>query len=253
MRPTTSNEIRQAFLDFFNEVGHEIVSSSPLPQHDNPTLLFTNAGMNQFADVFLGKEKRPYNRAVTSQKVMRVQGKHNDLENVGPSQRHHTFFEMLGNFSFGNYFKSEAIDYGWMFLTKVIGLDPERLWATIYLDDDEAFELWQRYLPAEKIQRFGKKDNYWEMGDVGPNGPCSEIHYYRGDLDNIDSSLLNDDDDVNETFLELWNLVFMQFETDKEGVKTPLPKPSIDTGLGLERLIRILQDGDSNYDTDLFI
>ncbi|MCP4426904.1 MAG: alanine--tRNA ligase, partial [Chloroflexi bacterium] len=143
--------------------------------------------------------------------------------------------------------------YGWMFLTKVIGLDPERLWATIYLDDDEAFELWQRYLPAEKIQRFGKKDNYWEMGDVGPNGPCSEIHYYRGDLDNIDSSLLNDDDDVNETFLELWNLVFMQFETDEEGVKTPLPKPSIDTGLGLERLIRILQDGDSNYDTDLFI
>ena len=251
-RPTTSNEIRQAFLDFFNEVGHEIVSSSPLPQHDNPTLLFTNAGMNQFADVFLGKEKRPYNRAVTAQKVMRVQGKHNDLENVGPSQRHHTFFEMLGNFSFGDYFKAEAIDYGWVFLTQVIGLEPERLWATVYTDDDEAFDLWQRYLPPEKILRFGKKDNYWEMGDVGPNGPCSEIHYYRGDLDKVDASRLNDDDDLNEAFLEIWNLVFMQFETDEAGNTTPLPNPSIDTGLGLERLVRILQDGDSNYDTDLF-
>ncbi|MCB9422924.1 MAG: alanine--tRNA ligase [Ardenticatenaceae bacterium] len=253
MKPTTSNEIRQAFLDFFNEVGHEVVPSAPLPQHDNPTLLFTNAGMNQFANVFLGKEKRPYSRAATAQKCMRVQGKHNDLENVGPSQRHHTFFEMLGNFSFGDYFKSEAIDYGWAFLTKVIGLEPERLWATIYDDDDEAFELWQRYLPAEKILRFGKKENYWEMGDVGPNGPCSEIHYYRGDLAHVDASLLNDDDDLDENFLEVWNLVFMQFETDEEGNTTPLPKPSIDTGMGLERLTRILQHGDSNYDTDLFL
>ncbi len=252
MKPTTSNEIRQAFLDFFNEVGHEIVSSSPLPQHDNPTLLFTNAGMNQFADVFLGKEKRPYSRAVTAQKVMRVQGKHNDLENVGPSQRHHTFFEMLGNFSFGDYFKAEAIDYGWTFLTQVIGLEPERLWATVYTDDDEAFELWRRYLPSEKILRFGKKENYWEMGDIGPNGPCSEIHYYRGDLDKVDPRLLNDDDDLDENFLEVWNLVFMQFETDEEGRTTPLPRPSIDTGMGLERLVRILQNGNSNYDTDLF-
>ncbi len=252
MKPTTSNEIRQAFLDFFHEVGHEIVPSSPLPQRDNPTLLFTNAGMNQFADVFLGKEKRPYSRAATSQKCMRVQGKHNDLENVGPSQRHHTFFEMLGNFSFGDYFKAEAIDYAWSFLTNVVGLEPERLWATVYTDDDEAFDLWQRYLPAAKILRFGKKENYWEMGDIGPNGPCSEIHYYRGDLDDVDPSLLNDDDDMGESFLEVWNLVFMQFETDEEGNTTPLPKPSIDTGMGLERLVRILQNGDSNYDTDLF-
>jgi alanyl-tRNA synthetase len=252
-KPTTSNEIRQAFLDFFNEVGHEVVPSAPLPQHDNPTLLFTNAGMNQFANVFLGKEKRPYSRAATAQKCMRVQGKHNDLENVGPSQRHHTFFEMLGNFSFGDYFKSAAIDYGWAFLTQVVGLEPERLWATIYDDDDEAFALWRRYLPAEKILRFGKKENYWEMGDVGPNGPCSEIHYYRGDLAHVDASLLNDDDDLDENFLEVWNLVFMQYETDEEGHTTPLPKPSIDTGLGLERLTRILQNGDSNYDTDLFL
>lgn len=253
MRPTTSSEIRQAFLDYFSEVQHQIVPSAPLPQHDNPTLLFTNAGMNQFADVFLGKEKRPYSRAVTAQKCMRVQGKHNDLENVGPSPRHHTYFEMLGNFSFGDYFKREAIDYAWQFLTGVMALDPKRLWATVYLDDDEAFALWQRYLPEARIRRFGKKDNYWEMGDTGPNGPCSEIHYYRGDLDNIDESLLNNDDDAGEQFLEIWNLVFMQYETDAAGNTTPLPKPSIDTGMGLERLARIVQEGDSNYETDLFL
>ncbi len=249
-RPTSSNEIRQAFLDFFNEVHHEVVDSAPLPQKDNPTLLFTNAGMNQFADTFLGKEKRPYTRATTAQKVMRVQGKHNDLENVGPSPRHHTFFEMLGNFSFGDYFKKEAIDYAWTFITGVMELESERLWATVYTDDDEAFKLWQRYLPAEKILRFGKEDNYWSMGDVGPRGPCSEIFYYDGDMKTCDPTQLNADGD--EEFVEIWNLVFMQFNQDEEGNVTPLPKPSVDTGMGLERIVRVVQKGKSTYETDLF-
>ncbi|MBK7896115.1 MAG: alanine--tRNA ligase [Anaerolineaceae bacterium] len=250
MRPTTSNEIRKAFLDYFNEVQHEVVASAPLPQHDNPTLLFTNAGMNQFVDVFLGREKRPYTRAATAQKVMRVQGKHNDLENVGPSPRHHTFFEMMGNFSFGDYFKKEAIDFAWQFVTGVLELEEERLWATIYTDDDESFALWQRYLPAEKILRFGKKDNFWEMGETGPCGPNSEIFYYMGDMATCDPNQLNADDD--EEFLEFWNLVFMQFNREKDGSLTPLPKPSVDTGLGLERMVRIMQRTDNNYDTDLF-
>ena len=250
MRPTTSNEIRKAFLDFFEEMKHEVVASAPLPQYDNPTLLFTNAGMNQFADVFLGKEKRPYSRAATAQKVMRVQGKHNDLENVGPSPRHHTFFEMMGNFSFGDYFKEEAIEYGWNFVTGVLKLEPERLWATIYTDDDESFELWQKYLPAEKILRFGKKDNFWEMGETGPCGPNSEIFYYVGDMETCDPTQLNADDD--ELFLEFWNLVFMQFNREKDGTLTPLPKPSVDTGLGLERIVRIMQQSETNYETDLF-
>ena len=223
MKPITGNEIRQAFLDFFEEHSHEVVASSPLPQYDNPTLLFTNAGMNQFADVFLGKEKRPYNRAATSQKVMRVTGKHNDLENVGPSPRHHTFFEMLGNFSFGDYFKEGAIDYAWQFVTGVLELEPERLWATIYTDDDQSFELWQKYLPPEKILRFGKKDNFWEMGDVGPCGPNSEMFYYVGDMETCDPSRLNADDD--EEFLEFWNLVFMQFNREEDGSLTDLPAP----------------------------
>ncbi len=250
MRPTTSNEIRKAFLDYFDELNHTVVSSSPLPQQDNPTLLFTNAGMNQFADVFLGKEKRPYSRATSSQKVMRVQGKHNDLENVGPSPRHHTFFEMMGNFSFGDYFKEEAIDFAWQFVTQVMQLDVERLWATVYTDDDDSFALWERHLPSDKILRFGKKDNFWEMGEVGPCGPCSEIFYYVGDMATCDPPMLNDDDD--QEFIEFWNLVFMQYYRDKEGVLTPLPKPSVDTGLGLERLVRIVQGGESNYETDLF-
>jgi alanyl-tRNA synthetase len=250
-RPTTSSEIRKAFLEFFSEVRHEIVPSSPLPQYGNPTLLFTNAGMNQFTDVFLGKEKRPYDRAATAQKVMRVQGKHNDLENVGPSPRHHTFFEMLGNFSFGDYFKREAIDYAWTFLTGVMQLEPERLWATVYLDDDEAAELWLRYLPAERILRFGKKDNFWMMGDIGPCGPNSEIHYYIGPLEEQTPEGVNNDD--YENYLELWNLVFMQFEAQEDGSLTPLPRPSVDTGLGMERLVRVIQRGDSNYDTDLFM
>ena len=249
-QPKTSNEIRQAFLEFFHEMGHEIVPSSPLPQYDNPTLLFTNAGMNQFVDVFLGKEKRGYTRATTSQKVMRVQGKHNDLENVGPSPRHHTFFEMLGNFSFGDYFKKEAIDFAWQFVTAVLQLPPERLWATIYLDDDESFELWQHYLPAAKILRFDEKDNFWAMGETGPCGPNSEIFYYIGDMETCDPTQLNADDD--ELFLEFWNLVFMQFNRDETGTLTPLPKPSVDTGMGLERVVQIMQHAQSNYETDLF-
>ncbi|MBP9501005.1 MAG: alanine--tRNA ligase [Candidatus Promineofilum sp.] len=250
MRPTTSNEIRKAFLDYFEELQHKVVPSAPLPQRDNPTLLFTNAGMNQFVDVFLGKEKRPYSRATTAQKVMRVQGKQNDLENVGPSARHHTFFEMLGNFSFGDYFKREAIDFAWTFLTGVMELEPERLFATVYTDDDEAAKLWERYLPANRILRFGKKDNFWAMGDVGPCGPCSEIHYYSGDMKDIDPAGVNNDDYPN--YVEVWNLVFMQYDAQPDGSLVPLPKPSVDTGMGMERLVRVVQGVDSNYDTDLF-
>lgn len=248
MKPMSSNDIRQAFIEYFQTVQHEHVASSPLPQRDNPTLLFTNAGMNQFANVFLGQDKRPYSRAVTSQKCMRVSGKHNDLSNVGPSPRHHTFFEMLGNFSFGDYFKKDAIRYAWEFLTEKMGLDKQRLWISIYNDDDEAFELWQAYVAPERILRFGKKENFWEMGDVGPCGPCSEIHYFLGDLKDQRPEGVNEDDD----YLEIWNLVFMQFERDTAGNMTPLPRPSIDTGMGLERLTRVLQQADSNYDTDLF-
>ena len=250
MRPTTSKEIRQAFLDYFNELKHEIVPSAPLPQKDNPTLLFTNAGMNQFVDVFLGKEKRPYKRATTAQKVMRVQGKQNDLENVGPSARHHTFFEMLGNFSFGDYFKREAIDYAWTFLTGVMELEPERLFATVYTDDDEAAALWQRYLPAERILRFGKKDNFWQMGDLGPCGPCSEVHYYSGDMATITPRGVNNDDYPD--YVEVWNLVFMQYDAQPDGTLVPLPHPSVDTGMGMERLVRVIQGVPSNYETDLF-
>lgn len=246
----SSAEIRQAFIDFFVSKGHEAVASSPLPIPENPTLLFTNAGMNQFVDVFLGNEKRAYTRAVTAQKVMRVQGKHNDLENVGPSPRHHTFFEMLGNFSFGDYFKEDAIDYAWEFITEWLGLEPERIWATIYLDDDESFELWQKYLPQEKILRFDEKDNFWRMGDTGPCGPNSELFYYVGDLDKMDGKALNADDD--EEYLEFWNLVFMQFDSAKDGTLTPLPAPSVDTGMGMERITRILQHAATNYETDLF-
>ena len=251
MRPTTSNEIRKAFLDYFHEMRHEVVPSAPLPQKDNPTLLFTNAGMNQFVDVFLGKEKRSYKRATTAQKVMRVQGKQNDLENVGPSARHHTFFEMLGNFSFGDYFKREAIDYAWQFLTGVMELEPERLFATVYTDDDEAADLWTRYLPEERILRFGKDDNFWEMGDIGPCGPCSEIHYYSGDMADINPAGVNNDNYPG--YVEVWNLVFMQFERQKDDSLVPLPHPSVDTGMGMERLVRVIQGVESNYDTDLFI
>ena len=248
MKPKTSNEVRKAFLEFFEEHGHQVIDSSPLPNRDNPTLLFTNAGMNQFANVFIGTEKRAYSRAATSQKVMRVQGKHNDLENVGPSPRHHTFFEMLGNFSFGDYFKKEAIAYAWQFLTEVVGLDKNRLFVTIFLDDDEANELWLEHISQERILRFGEEDNFWSMGDVGPCGPCSEIFYYWGEIEAMTPAGVN----VSDEYLELWNLVFMQYDRDENGVMTPLPKPSIDTGMSLERIMQVIQQHDNVYDTDLF-
>ena len=250
-----SAEIRRTFLQYFADRGHTIVPSSSLVPHGDPTLLFTNAGMVQFKDVFLGLEKRDYVRATTAQKCMRVSGKHNDLEEVGPSPRHHTFFEMLGNFSFGDYFKREAIGYAWEFLTGVMGIPRERLWATIYQEDDEAARLWQEVvgLPPERIVRMGKKDNFWMMGDVGPCGPCSEILYDRGEAHctcgRPDCSPAHDCD----RWMELWNLVFMQFEMTASGEMRPLPRPSIDTGMGFERITAVMQGVESNYETDLFV
>jgi alanyl-tRNA synthetase len=250
----SSAEIRTLFLSYFKDRGHAVVPSSPLVPGNDPTLLFTNAGMVQFKDVFTGAEKRAYSRATSAQKCMRVSGKHNDLENVGPSLRHHTFFEMLGNFSFGDYFKREAIGYAWEFLTEVMGLDKERLYPTIYLDDDEASTLWQEVarVPVTRISRLGKKDNFWAMGDTGPNGPCSEILFDRGPerctCGGPDCSPAIECD----RWWELWNLVFMQYETKADGTTHPLPKPSIDTGLGMERLTAVLQGKDENYETDLF-
>lgn len=255
MKPMTSVQIRQAFLDYFAEKGHTIVASSSLVPADDPTLLFTNAGMVQFKDLFLGLEKRSYTRAATSQKCMRVSGKHNDLDNVGPSTRHHTFFEMLGNFSFGDYFKREAIGYAWEFLTERLGLDPARLYPTIYLEDDEAAGLWVEVagVPAERITRLGKKDNFWSMGDVGPCGPCSEVLYDRG-VEHCTCGRADCGPAVEcERWWEIWNLVFMQYESHPDGSMTPLPRPSIDTGMGLERLSAVLQGHDSNYKTDLFM
>jgi alanyl-tRNA synthetase len=250
----TSAEIRQRFLDYFRGKGHSVVASSSLVPGNDPTLLFANAGMVQFKDVFIGSEKRGYSRATSAQKCMRVSGKHNDLENVGPSPRHHTFFEMLGNFSFGDYFKREAITFAWEFLTQVMGLDEERLFPTVFLDDDEASELWQKLtgMPASRITRLGKKDNFWAMGDTGPNGPCSEIIYDRGEqyctCQRSDCGPAIE----CERWWELWNLVFMQFDTRADGTTVPLPKPSIDTGMGMERLTAIMQRKDDNYETDLF-
>ncbi|RLD98271.1 MAG: alanine--tRNA ligase, partial [Aquificota bacterium] len=248
----TSNEVRETFLSFFEKKGHTRVPSSSLVPHDDPTLLFTNAGMVQFKDVFLGKEKRPYTRATSCQKCVRAGGKHNDLENVGYTARHHTFFEMLGNFSFGDYFKREAILFAWELLTEVYGLPKERLWVTIFQDDDEAFEIWSREVgfPEERIVRMGEKDNFWAMGDTGPCGPCSEIIIDQGE-----DMACGPNCDIYcdcDRFLELWNLVFMQFSRDREGNLTPLPEPSIDTGMGLERLAAVLQGVRSNFDTDLF-
>ena len=249
MKYLTTNQIRQFFLDFFHNHGHEIVASSSLVPQDDPTLLLTNAGMNQFKDVFLGIEKRPYKRATTSQKCMRVSGKHNDLENVGPSPRHHTFFEMLGNFSFGDYFKKDAIRFAWQLLVDELGLPLERLWFTVYEDDEEAERLWiETGAAPSRVLRFGKKDNWWAMGDTGPCGPCSEIHYYWGDLAVQTAEGVNKDDE----YLEIWNLVFMQYDAKPDGTLVPLPAPSVDTGAGLERLASILQGKDNNYDTDAF-
>jgi len=248
-----ANELRKLFLDYFAARGHKIVPSSPLVPRNDPTLLFTNAGMVQFKSVFLGEDVRDYKRATTSQKCVRAGGKHNDLENVGHTARHHTFFEMLGNFSFGDYFKKDAIAFAWDFLTEVVKLPKEKLWVTIYKDDDEAFHLWQDVakIPAERIVRLGEKDNFWSMGDTGPCGPCSEIIIDQGE----EISCGKPDCAVGcdcDRYLEIWNLVFMQYNRDETGKLTPLPKPSIDTGMGLERLASVVQKVRTNFETDLF-
>ncbi len=250
----TGNEARKIFIEYFKKHNHDQIRSSSLVPQDDPTLLFVNAGMVQFKRIFTGDEKRNYSRAVTSQKCVRAGGKHNDLENVGYTARHHTFFEMLGNFSFGDYFKEQAIDFAWDLLTNGYGFDKEKLYISVFHEDDEAYDIWkdQVGIPEERIVRLGEEDNFWSMGDTGPCGPCSEIHIDRGvefGCDNKDCAVGCDCD----RWLELWNLVFMQFEKDETGKMTPLPKPSIDTGLGLERVISVLQDVPTNYDTDLFI
>ncbi len=250
----TGNDVRRLFLEYFENKSHQIVRSSSLVPQDDPTLLFTNAGMVQFKRVFLGEEKRNYIRATTSQKCVRAGGKHNDLENVGYTARHHTFFEMLGNFSFGDYFKEEAIVYAWDLLINGYGLPAEDLWVSIYLDDDEAHKIWHEKIGVseDRIVRFGEKDNFWSMGDTGPCGPCSEILIDRGEAFGCDRP----DCKVGcecDRYLEIWNLVFMQFNRDASGKMTPLPKPSIDTGLGLERMVSVLQDAPTNYETDLFL
>src|SRR5262245_654884 len=244
MDAMTSNEIRSSFLKHFAANGHRVVASSPLVPADDPTLLFTNAGMNQFKDLFLGRERREYTRAATSQKVMRVSGKHNDLDNVGPSLRHHTFFEMLGNFSFGDYFKKEAIEFAWQLLTDDWKMPADRLVVSIFKGeggiprDDEAYQIWKKFVPAERILELGADDNFWQMGETGPCGRCSEIYYVRGT--------------GTDPEIEVWNNVFMEFERSADGTLTPLPARSIDTGMGLERVTAVLQQKESNYETDLF-
>ncbi|MCP4488094.1 MAG: alanine--tRNA ligase [Gammaproteobacteria bacterium] len=249
---TTSAELRDQFLKYFESKGHAIVPSSPLVPGNDPTLLFTNAGMVQFKDVFLGTDKRSYKTATTSQRCVRAGGKHNDLENVGYTARHHTFFEMLGNFSFGDYFKKEAIHYAWDFLTDVIGLPAEKLWVTVYADDDEAADIWLGDIgvDAERFTRISTSDNYWSMGDTGPCGPCSEIFYDHGP--EIEGGPPGTPEEDGDRYIEIWNLVFMQYNKDAAGVMHPLPKPSVDTGMGLERLAAILQHVHNNYDIDLF-
>ncbi len=256
----TSAELREAFLNFFAQRGHELVASSPLVPHNDPTLLFTNAGMVQFKDVFLGRERRPYTTATSSQRCVRAGGKHNDLENVGYTARHHTFFEMLGNFSFGDYFKREAIHYAWEFLTKELALPAEKLWVTVYEDDDEAAEIWLNEIGIDpgRLTRLGDKpggkkyesDNFWSMGDTGPCGPCSEIFYDHGP--DVAGGPPGTPEEDGDRYIEIWNLVFMQYNRDAEGTMTPLPKPSVDTGMGLERLAAVLQQVHSNYEIDLF-
>ena len=247
-----TSEIRQSFLDFFHSKNHEVVPSSSLVPNNDETLLFTNAGMVQFKDVFLGTETRNFNRAATSQRCIRAGGKHNDLENVGYTLRHHTFFEMLGNFSFGDYFKEDAIKYAWEFLTEVLKLDKDKLWITVYKDDDEAEEIWKNTIGVEpnRIARLGDDDNFWSMGDTGPCGPCSEIFFDHGD--HIEGTPPGTDGDEGDRFVEIWNLVFMQFNRDESGKMESLPKPSVDTGMGLERIAAVMQGVNSNYKTDVF-
>ena len=253
------SEIRQAFLDYFASKGHQIVTSSPVVPGDDPTLLFTNAGMNQFKDVFLGFDKRPYQRATTAQKCIRAGGKHNDLDNVGYTARHHTFFEMLGNFSFGDYFKEDAIQFAWELLTQVFKLPKDKLWVTVYAEDDEAYDIWAKKIgvPKERIVRIGDNkgaryasDNFWMMGDTGPCGPCTEIFYDHGP--EIAGGPPGSPDEDGDRFIEIWNNVFMQFNRDEAGEMHPLPKPSVDTGMGLERIAAVLQHVHSNYEIDLF-
>ena len=252
MKTMTSNELRQAFLDFFSDHGHEVVASSPLVPGNDPTLLFTNAGMVQFKDVFLGDDKRSYSTAASSQRCVRAGGKHNDLENVGYTARHHTFFEMLGNFSFGDYFKREAIQYAWDFLTDTLGLPEDRLWVTVFEDDDEAADIWLKEMKVDpnRFSRLGAKDNFWAMGDTGPCGPCSEIFFDHGE--NVPGGPPGSPDEDGDRYVEIWNLVFMQFDRAASGEMTPLPKPSVDTGMGLERIAAVMQQVHSNYQIDLF-
>ncbi|MEP4423698.1 MAG: alanine--tRNA ligase-related protein, partial [Nitratireductor sp.] len=248
----TANEIRRTFLDYFVENGHAEVASSPLVPRNDPTLLFTNAGMVQFKNVFTGVEQRPYSRAVTAQKCVRAGGKHNDLDNVGYTARHHTFFEMLGNFSFGDYFKDVAIELAWTLITKEFGLDKDRLLVTVYHTDDQAFDLWKKIagLPDERIIRIPTHDNFWSMGDTGPCGPCSEIFFDHGEA--IPGGPPGSPDEDGDRFIEIWNLVFMQFEQLTADERVDLPRPSIDTGMGLERVAAVLQGKHDNYDIDLF-
>jgi alanyl-tRNA synthetase len=254
------SQIRQAYLDFFAQKGHQIVPSSPVVPGDDPTLLFTNAGMNQFKDVFLGFDKRSYNRATTAQKCIRAGGKHNDLDNVGYTARHHTFFEMLGNFSFGDYFKQDAIQFAWDLLTQVFQLPKEKLLVTVYAEDDEAYEIWNKQIgiPADRIIRIGDNkgaryasDNFWMMGDTGPCGPCTEIFYDHGA--HIPGGPPGSPDEDGDRYIEIWNNVFMQFNRDEAGNMHLLPKPSVDTGMGLERIAAVLQHVHSNYEIDLFV
>ncbi|HAA92569.1 MAG TPA: alanine--tRNA ligase, partial [Rhodospirillaceae bacterium] len=248
---TSTNDIRTAFLEFFRRDGHEVVDSSPLVPRNDPTLMFTNAGMVQFKNVFTGAEQRPYSRATTSQKCVRAGGKHNDLENVGHTARHHTFFEMLGNFSFGDYFKEHAIECAWSLVTEEFGLDKERLLVTVYAEDDEAAGLWAKIagLSDDKIIRIGTSDNFWAMGDTGPCGPCSEIFFDHGD--HIEGGPPGTPEEDGDRFVEIWNLVFMQYEQETPDNRVDLPKPSIDTGMGLERMAAVLQGTHDNYEIDL--
>ena len=247
-----TSEIRQSFLDFFHSKNHKVIPSSSLVPTNDETLLFTNAGMVQFKDVFLGTEKKNYQRATTSQRCIRAGGKHNDLENVGYTLRHHTFFEMLGNFSFGDYFKEDAIKFAWEFLTEVLKLDKDKLWITVYKDDDEAEEIWKEIIGIDpkRIARLGDEDNFWSMGDTGPCGPCSEIFYDHGE--HIEGTPPGAEGDEGDRYIEIWNLVFMQYNRDDDGKMEPLPKPSVDTGMGLERIAAVMQGVNSNYETDIF-
>src|SRR6202158_1162596 len=252
LKMMTSSEIRASFLEFFRKNGRAVVPSSSLVPGNDPTLLFTNAGMVQFKDVFLGRDSRDYSRAASAQRCVRAGGKHNDLENVGYTARHHTFFEMLGNFSFGDYFKREAIHFAWDFLIYNLRLDPKRLWCTVYRDDDEAADIWLKDIgiPPERFSRLGEASNFWSMGDTGPCGPCSEIFYDHGA--EIPGGPPGSPDEDGDCYVEIWNLVFMQYDRSSDGVLVPLPKPSVDTGMGLERVAAVMQGVHSNYDTDLF-